>query len=161
MKVHADDGSQLNASFSARASHHEIWLFVESRSGGRAKPRNSDYSKGLELLLARLGERSASLLSVEVYSRRTQSWDIARRRINATGFPYPINLRLLGDVEGFRLQLAKSSAALGRPAGSNPGGGGPNKRLRLVLHWPSAAGMSDSEIEEALAFRSKMQPDDA
>jgi hypothetical protein len=101
--------------FFRRPTSDGAYLILESRGGGRP-PRNPDYSKALKLLLHRLGQGSAVLTDIEVYSRETIPLPIEERRITAPGFPLPLALASLSDAERerFRNELGSASAALGR-----------------------------------------------
>jgi 5-methylcytosine-specific restriction protein B len=87
---------------------------------------------------------------VEVFSRETKDLPLEQRRISAPGFPLPVKLAALGDVQALRYQLQNASAALGRTATAK-GGGNPTKRLRFTLEWPRAVGRAAQDLEEWLA----------
>jgi hypothetical protein len=151
MKPMDNNGRQLDAIFAVEPNPEGAYLILESRGGGEGgprAPRNADYSKGMELLLSRLGAQGAILRDVEVFSRVTQDWPTDERRLVAPDFPYPIDLSTLRDLRDFRHQLGRASAVLGR-AGTS--GGSPTKRLRLTLDWQGAVGRSAGELEDLLA----------
>jgi len=147
-------GRELDSIFSVEPTSGGVYLILESRGGptGERPPRNSDYAKALELLLNRLGQESAVLTDVEVYSRETIPLPVEERRIEAPDFPRPLTLGSLTDAERerFRNQLGSASAALGRPP-EKTSGGNPTKRLRLTLAWPAAVGRNKEDLEIHLA----------
>lgn len=151
MKVHDDDGAELNAAFSVLSENGDVLLFLESMGpSSKAKPtRNAEYAPGFELLAIRLGKVGAILKTVEVDSRETQALTPEQRKIWAPDFPFPLELSLLKDVKDFRLQVGRSCAAVGRPPGEKTGGGR-YKRLKLTLTWPSATAISTMKLVDTL-----------
>ena len=154
MKPIGDTGQELNANFSVEPTSDGAALFLKSRGGstGGQPPRNPDYARALELLLHRLGQNSAVLTGIEVYSRETLVLPVEERRITAPDFPLPLALASLSDAERerFRNQVGSASAALGR-APEKTSGGNPTKQLRLALDWPAAVGRDAEELEALLA----------
>ncbi|WP_051335372.1 HNH endonuclease [Methylocapsa acidiphila] len=161
MKPLDDKGHELDAIFTVEPAPDGAYLVIESRGGGEGgprPPRNADYALGLELLLRRLGQESAKLTDVEVYSNVTRNWAAERRRISAPSFSFPLDLAALGNLERFRHELGRESAALGRKPGKK--GGNPTKKLRLTLQWPDAIGRTAGELEDRLARNRGIAPAD-
>jgi hypothetical protein len=154
MKPIDDTGHELDAIFSVQPTSDGAYLILDSRGGpsGGRPPRNPDYGKALELLLHRLGQESAVLTGVEVYSRETIPRPVEERRIAPPDFPLPLALASLSDAERerFRNELGSASAAIGRSP-ERTSGGNPTKRLRLALEWADAIGRNGKDLEARLA----------
>ncbi len=62
-----EGGTEIDATFSVeRLTDKIVAIYFESRSGGRNSPnaRNTEYERGLEVLLQRLADRGAIIQSV-------------------------------------------------------------------------------------------------
>lgn len=128
-------GRRLDAAFEVQVVDGAVTLVIESRSGalGSDRARNPDYNEALALLLARLGQRGASLVDAVVDSTaaRRSHPDPATRRL---ALAYPVDLAV-ADSSALRLELRRTaSAAARRPGASGTGSG--EKRLRLFLDLP-------------------------
>ena len=138
MQPLADDGKLLDAEFSIEAvktdgesapTTNHFDLILESWGGpnpnGRP-PRNPDYNRALELLLARLAMTEAKIQICALDSRPVQVQPLSRRQLELPEHTYPV---VLSDVNDFHaLRLAIRSAQ--RTAGGN---GGSRIRLRFTL----------------------------
>jgi hypothetical protein len=154
MKPIDDRGQELDAIYTVEGIPDGAYLILESRGGstGGRPPRNVDYSAAFEVLLRRLGQLSATLIDIEVYSNITQKLPFEQRRLSTPTFPLPIDLSSLVDLEHFRHEIGRASAALGRQSDSK-GGGNPTKKLRLTLRWPGAVGRTNEQLEHLLASK--------
>ncbi|MFZ5895561.1 MAG: hypothetical protein ACOY0T_31175 [Myxococcota bacterium] len=146
--VYQPDGTPLDATFRVERIDGRVSVVVESRGGSRgsSESRNLDYAPGLEMLLARLGNRSAKILDAIVESRATQHLELADRRLQIDGRRYPITI---DDAADLQRRLGAAQARVGREPGAR-GSGNRTKRLRLVLHFAETV-PSHSELEDYLA----------
>jgi 5-methylcytosine-specific restriction protein A len=138
MKPLADDGKLLDADFSIEVvktdsesgpitNHFD--LILESWGGpnpnGRP-PRNPDYNRALELLLARLGKIEAKIEVCALDSRPVQGQPLSKRQLELPEHIYPFVLSANSDFHGLRLAIRSAQ----RTAGGN---GGSRIRLRFTL----------------------------
>lgn len=140
-------GRRLDAAFDVQIVDDVVTLVIESRSGalGGDRARNPDYNEALALLLARLGQRGASLVDAVVDSTaaRRAHPDPAARRL---ALDYPVDLAA-ADPAALRLELRRAAAAAARRPGASSTGSG-EKRLRLFLDVP---GDAPRELRAALS----------
>ncbi len=116
----------LDASFSVGRNRTTDFVIVESRG----PDRNVDYLPGLERILLGLADVDATLEGVAVESKVTGGMAESDRQVVVEGQSYPLRLRQLHDIGGFRRQMTRAVARTGRSEDSK-GGGNPTKRLRL------------------------------
>lgn len=124
-------GCSLRGTAHRRCCHARHRL-AQRRARQRSRT-HSDYNEALALLLARLGQRGASLIDAVVDSTtaRRSHPDPATRRL---ALEYPVDL-VAADPSALRLELRRAaSAAARRPGASGTGSG--EKRLRLFLDLP-------------------------
>jgi hypothetical protein len=134
--IHESSGTPIDATFELELLGGHFSLIVQSRSGrGR---RNSNYDRGLELILERLGALGATLVDAYVDSRNTQSMTVGERRLNVSDLGYPVQLGEVTDFGKLRMDLARAQASIGASEESNR-----NKRIRLQLDVPEFAPISD------------------
>ena len=129
-----DDGVELNAEFSVDTDGPYLKLVLESAGGrsiGRERPRNDQYVSALRLLLRRLGDRGAVLVSALLVSKTVAGLPEVERTILAG----PLNLAEVTDYEELRLRLTRPQGDIGRPAGAAKPGNN-RKRLQLRLDLP-------------------------
>jgi type I restriction enzyme M protein len=129
-----DDGVELNAEFSVQTDGPHLSLVLESAGGrsiGTGRPRNDQYVSALRLLLRRLGDRNAVLVSALVVSKTVADLPEAGRTILSG----PLNLAEVTDYEELRLRLTTPQGAIGRLAGATKPGNN-RKRLQLRLDLP-------------------------
>lgn len=150
MKPLDDLGKELDALFSVELRAGGFALIVESRGGstGGRPPRNSEYVPALRQHFERMKALGMVLEDVQVVSGKTVGLPEADRRIFPEGFPLPLALSIVADVESLRLSIGRASAEHRR---ESPSGGNPTKRLMLLIRWPVAAEMTPVELEELLA----------
>ncbi len=124
-----DDGDvALDAKFDLEDFEGEPTIVLHSRGADR----NSDYARGLELLLQRLGQAGVEIVRIAVESGGTRALPLAQRILHIEGVDYPIELNKVDDVVELRKDIGKAGAAVGRKPGAK-GAGNPNKRLRIWL----------------------------
>ncbi|MFD2467387.1 hypothetical protein [Amycolatopsis silviterrae] len=128
-----DAGRELNAEFSVGESGGRLSLVLES-AGGQGKgpwPRNHEYVPALKLLLGRLRERKAVLVSGVVASSKTVDLPEEKRSI----VPAPIDLAAESDLEQLRRQLTRAQGKVGL-SDSAAKDGNNRKRIELRLQVP-------------------------
>jgi hypothetical protein len=83
MRVHDDNGRELDATFSMEEVAGRLSLVMESRGGtaGTSKARNVDYIPGMELLLKRLGQLGFRLADAALESAPVMSLPLEQRRL--------------------------------------------------------------------------------
>lgn len=140
-----DNGDELNAEFSVVADGERLSLVMESAGGRGAgpQPRNNQYNSALELLLARLRDRQAVVVSGVVASTRAARLPEEERSI----VPVPINLADERDIEQVRKQITRASGRVGLKDGTAKEGNN-QKRIELRLEVPGY-GPDDAERLEA------------
>ena len=149
MRVYADSGQPLDATFSAVAVADGFELIYESRGGtlGTVSARNSEYNAGLDVLLARLAGRKAIITDAVVDSRDTRNLSPEERRLElASG--YPLRIAAHDPVE-LRLELSRTQRSVGRRPEAK-GAGNRTRRLRLSLAIPTLR-ITGPEVESLLS----------
>ncbi|MGV9294819.1 hypothetical protein [Amycolatopsis sp. NPDC003676] len=127
-----DKGVELNAGFSVASDSGRLSLVMESAGGQSAgpKPRNYQYNAALELLLERLRDRQAVVVSGVVASRPTAHLSEEERSI----VPAPIVLADEPDIEQVRRQITRAQGKIGLKDGAKEGNN--QKRIELRLEVP-------------------------
>ncbi|SDZ24331.1 hypothetical protein SAMN05421504_11154 [Amycolatopsis xylanica] len=109
-------------------------LVLES-AGGRAagadRPRNHQYVPALRLLLTRLRDQQAVLLSALVASTRVSGLSEAERTL----VKGPRKLAEVDDIEQLRLEITSAQGRVGLPTGASKEGNN-RKRIQLRLDVP-------------------------
>ena len=134
MRALDDDGRELNAEFAVEADGPHLSLMLESAGGrevGSERPRNNQYVTALRLLLRRLGDRGAVLMSALVASAPLAALPETERTV----FHGPLNLAQVTDYEELRLRLTTPQGSVGLPQGALKAGNN-RKRLQLRLDVP-------------------------
>jgi hypothetical protein len=132
MNVFDNAGAEVQAQIEILFEGSDASVVFESRGGSIGAPneRNSEYNKGVELVLARLADLQCRLVDAVVETRQTERLGLSRaqRRLSDV---LPISL------EGADIQsLRKSLCAAQRPIGRSPdakGSGNNTKRMRLYV----------------------------
>ncbi|WP_410665973.1 hypothetical protein [Amycolatopsis sp. lyj-84] len=125
---------ELNADFGVEVDEGRLSLVLESaggRTAGADRPRNDQYVPVLRLLLERLRERDAVLLSALVASARVSGLSEDERTL-VRG---PLKLTGVTDVEQLRLEITSAQGRVGLPPGARKEGNN-RKRIRLRLEVP-------------------------
>jgi hypothetical protein len=125
---------ELNADFGVEVDGGYLSLVLESsggRTAGADRPRNDQYVPALRLLLTRLRDRQAVLLSALVASARVSGLSEEERTL-VTG---PLKLTEVDDVERLRLDITSAQGRVGLPEGA-PKDGNNRKRVRIRLDVP-------------------------
>jgi len=126
-----DDGSVLDATFEvACVPVFDIVFHHKSRGKGDPRAENQDYHEALELLLARLAERGATILEISVDSRVARALPPAERRL---ALDFPIRTAPDTDVQALRLRITSAQKPIARRPDARPGGGNDQRRIRMRL----------------------------
>ncbi|GAA1024815.1 MULTISPECIES: hypothetical protein [Amycolatopsis] len=128
-----DEGNELNAGFSVAADDGRLSLVMESAGGRGAgpRPRNDQYNDALELLLNRLRDRQAVVVSGVVASRQTVRLPEEERSI----VPAPVVLADERDIKQVRLQITRAAGKVGLKDGATKESNN-QKRIELRLEVP-------------------------
>lgn len=146
MKVFAH-GRALDATFTLEPGHPEVMLVFESRSGKRGTPsaRNSEYERGLEVLLERLKQSRIHIKAIRLHpanGKLGSALDLGR-------YGPPVLLHNADDAHDVRLAITKAQPGIDRQPGAR-GGGNPTRRLRIYLS-ADAAKTDIAKLERQLA----------
>jgi hypothetical protein len=133
-RVHDAAGEPIAATFDVEADDMSLSLVLHSAGGGASRllggvPRNADYTQGLETLLRRLGQLSASITDAYVDSDRVQTLSLDSRRLEVQEWHYPIRLADVSDYDGLRRGLTRAQKSIGSTASS-----GGNERRKIRVH---------------------------
>ena len=149
MRARDDGGVELNAEFTVEADEPYLSLVLESaggRTAGSERPRNDQYVPALTLLLRRLGDRRAMLVSALVASARVSAMPESERVI----LEGPLDLASVADFEQLRLDITTAQGRIGLPAGASKEGNN-RKRIQLRLDVPGYSPGDASRLAEDLA----------
>lgn len=149
VRARDDDGVEVNAEFTVQADESYLSLVLESAGGrtvGSDRPRNDQYVPALTLLLRRLGERRAVLVSALVASARVSAVPESQRTL----LQGPLDLASVTDFEQLRLDITRVQGRIGQPTGAEKEGNN-RKRLQLRLDVPGYGPGDASRLAEDLA----------
>jgi hypothetical protein len=152
VRVRDGNGADLDAEYSVERDGEFLALILESASGpsGSRAGRNTDYRRGLAILLARLRALGAVIQDALVDSAFTQRVGIleAERRL----LPAPVRLVDEPDIEALRLRLTSAQSRIGQAPGTSKGGNS-SKRIRLRVtvagFSPEDAALLTDELDHA------------
>ncbi|MGW5718902.1 hypothetical protein ACWEVP_22210 [Amycolatopsis sp. NPDC003865] len=134
MELRDDDGKKLNAQYRVEVDAGVLSVVLESaggRTAGDSRPRNSDYVPALTLLLSRLRDRRAVLLSAILAPQRPSELSEDQRTL----LRGPLDLARIADIERLRLDITSPQGRIGRPEGVVREGNN-RKRIRIRLEVP-------------------------
>jgi hypothetical protein len=134
VRARDDDGVELNAEFTVQADGPYLSLVLDSaggRAAGSGRPRNDQYVPVLTLLLRRLGDRRAVLVSALVASARVAAVPESDRTL----LRGPRDLASVTDFEQLRLDITTAQGRITLPAGASKEGNN-RRRLQLRLDVP-------------------------
>lgn len=128
-------GVQVDARWSWEwdGEHGRLTLFARGTSD--AADLNREYGEGMRLLLARLSELNATVLSCFIDSARAQELPLANRLLKLQDEPYPIHLRPGLDAVKLRKKIQAAQARIGQLPGTQ--GGNNTRRIALMLEIPA------------------------
>jgi hypothetical protein len=135
LKPMADDGQrQLDATFNVYHTDDGYELVFEARggTGNSTAARNTEYTKGLQVVLERLAAAGAVLKDVLVDSKPARKLPIDERRVVLEDWQYPLELKEVSHMEKLVSALGKGKAAIGRPPTAK-GAGNSTKRISLKV----------------------------
>ncbi|MBC6448779.1 HNH endonuclease [Actinokineospora xionganensis] len=147
MQPFTDSGTPLIAEFAVEAHDGQLSMTFES-AGGRTKngPRNRDYVPALVVLLGRLAQRSAVIVSAAVESKKTADLPLHKRLLTDGS----IQLSPASDFDALRKRLTSAQGRIGQEEGA-PKAGNNRKRMRLVLEVPGYGIADGPRLERDLA----------
>jgi len=163
MEIYDDDGELVQAEFHADFSDGPPTVVFEScggNAGAQNTRRNPDYIVGLNLVLQRLGLAGATLLSVDVESRKTLKLAAQERQLTIDEAPFPIPLYDRDDYDQLRAGLGRGAARTARDPSAKPGGGNTQRRVRLYLSFPARAPVSEPWLNALLSQAPEAPSDD-
>ncbi len=148
MFARKDDGNELNAEFSVVSDGERLSLVMESAGGRSAgpQPRNNQYNEALTLLLRRLRDRQAVVVSGVVASSQANRLPEEERSI----VPVPIHLAEERDIGQVRRQITRASGRVGLKDGAAKEGNN-QKRIELRLEVPGCGPGDAAQLEADLA----------
>ena len=119
VRVRDGNGDDVDAEYSVEQDGELLALILESASGpsGSRAARNTDYRKGLAILLGRLRTLGTVIQDALVDSAFTQRHGIpeAERRL----LPAPVRLVDEPDIEALRLRLTSAQSRIGQAPGAS------------------------------------------
>ncbi len=131
-----DDGAEIDARFDVESHGERTTVVFHSRGDNKsasAGARNTEYGRGLETILRRLGRAEIDIERIEVDSSPLirRGMPISERTLAIRGRPYPLVTKLVTD----HVALARAIGTAMRKIGQEPGasGGNDTKRLRITL----------------------------
>jgi superfamily II DNA or RNA helicase/diadenosine tetraphosphate (Ap4A) HIT family hydrolase/SOS-response transcriptional repressor LexA len=130
-RVRNDAGELLDASFRVERVGEQLTLIYESRGGKKGSPseRNTQYSAGLKVLLARLAAMDAQITNAVVESEKTLTLPLEQRKLDLEGEHYPLRI---ADPGALRTKLSAAQRMIGRAKGAK-GSGNSTRRIRLFI----------------------------
>lgn len=147
-------GSALDASFAVKEEPTGFSIYFAARGGTKGSPeaRNTEYHKGLTVLLARLADLNASLDDALLDSALARKHPIDLRRLALNGrWRLPQRMGDVSDIDRFRRDLCESQRDVLTTAGRDRRHG---NRVRSIRLWfslpPELAHYSLSDVERAL-----------
>lgn len=146
MKPNLPGAGQLQAAYSVTGSWPQYDVIFESGDG---RGRNSDYKRGVETVLSRLGARRALLLGARISSEKILRLAVTaglEPQFSPKGFAFPLSLNGL-DVGHLRRALGNAGALVGSKPGSS---GNTTRRMTLSFSLPLPA-TSAADLEAELA----------
>jgi hypothetical protein len=129
-----DDGSTVDARFDVETVGERTSVVFHSRGGKMGSPaaRNTEYRKGLEILLRRLAKASLTIAQIEVISDEVRDRLSAKQRvIELPEHSFPLQMK---DVAG-HLALARAIGNAAKKVGQKKEatGGNDTRRIRITL----------------------------
>lgn len=131
-------------------------LVLESAGGrapGNGRPRNDQYVPALTLLLRRLGDRRADLVSALLASARVSAVPESERTL----LQGPLNLVGVTDFEQLRLDITTAQGRITLPAGASKEGNN-RRRLQLRLDVPGYGPGDADKLAADLAAAPTWEP---
>jgi hypothetical protein len=140
-----ENGVEIDATFSVEGTGGIATSVVIESAGGKAgsgTERNTQYPKGVDLILQRLASLQTRLLDSYIDTRKTSTLAVAERRLDpGESRQYPIALSGPEDLSNLRRQLLRSMTRVGQQPGAK-GSGNARKRFRLVISLEGEIGPS-------------------
>jgi SOS-response transcriptional repressor LexA len=122
--IHDDDGNPLDATFRVEPVGAALTLVLLSRG----PQRNSNYTRGLGVMLSRLKKHDIRIADILVDSQEVAALPPERRRVAVPqGYPVAVD-----DPEALRRAIGANQAKIGRAPGAK-GGGNQTRTIRLFV----------------------------
>ncbi len=141
-KILADDGTEIDARFDVEMVGERTTIVFHSRgeTSASAGARNTEYRRGLELVLQRLGRAEIDIERIEVDSAELirRGLPISERTLAIQGQPYPLETRRVTDHAALARAIGNAMRKIGQKPGTS--GGNDTKRLRITLVQSVPAG---------------------
>lgn len=136
------NGAELDAHFVVEWMGRRAAVVYESRGGtkGTAAAQNTDYTPGLDALLARARQLDLVLADALVDSKPARKTPVSQRRLRFEGGVPPLAMNSVTDVQQVRRWIAKAQREMG---------GNETRQLRLVFE--GGACNHQDELTRALA----------
>ena len=147
-----DQGSPLNAEYSAEPDGDNLAIVLESQGG--VPRRNPDYREALMFLLSRLQDLGAVIEVALVDSRVTQRMNISETERTILAGPFP--LVGIPDLGTLRRRLTTGQTTIAQSPGVR--GGNSTKRIRLRLTVPGYSPADADQLGADLAAPVGMRP---
>ena len=152
-----DEGRELNALLTAveGGSPNRFEVILHNRGGAGPEARNTEYNRALAVLLERLGQSGAELVTAKLAARTVLHLSESIRTLRIERRPYPIRLAAIGDFEELRLAVCRAQNPEGTSS-RKKGTGNQTRTIQLDIHLPDLASgrqrkrLSVSEFADAL-----------
>ncbi|MEO6087817.1 MAG: hypothetical protein ABIQ18_32365 [Umezawaea sp.] len=149
MRATDGNGVELNAKYAVQPDGDHLALVLDSAGGkvtGSPYPRNHQYAAALLLLLERLRDLRAVIVSAVVDSEKVRHLDPALRSLISA----PVDLASRTDLEELRLELTSAQGRVGQDPDA-PKSGNNSKKIRLLLQVPDYRPQDAGHLEADLA----------
>ncbi len=126
-----DGDAEIDATYSRVREGTESWIFFESRGGahGSDEEQNTEYNRGLEVLLGQLKDEGVVIREILVDSKTLGEATDDEKRVMLAGYTYPF---VIDDPARLRAAIAEGQRHVGRREGAK-GAGNSTRRLRISL----------------------------
>lgn len=149
MRATDDNGAELNARYIVEPDGDHLALVLDS-AGGKVRdsphPRNHQYATALLLLLGRLRDLQAVIVSAVVDSEKVRHLEPSLRSLISA----PVDLASRTDLEELRLELTSAQGRVGQDP-TAPKSGNNSKKIRLLLQVPGYRPQDAGRLEADLA----------
>lgn len=154
MRVFDAEGTEVDATFDVETfevatSGVKSTIFLHSRGGTKDTPkaRNSDYARGLEILLERLKKIKATIETAHIATARTRDLSPDQTQLNIDR-KYPFSLTS-EDIPALRRALSRAQTRVGQTKGAK--GGNATKSIRVRFVVPSSLVVTEDQLSYFLA----------
>jgi hypothetical protein len=138
-RLRHSNGSAIDATFEVHQGATWTEFVIASSGGSPGQVINSEYTIGLETLLARLATLDVIIVGIILSSRPQSAQSIGRRLIELEHHHYPIQLSSSLNVARLRADITQGSS---HTLSLSEGGGNPRRRLSIL----TVAGFKNSTL---------------